>query len=477
MLKIDALSSRTLTVVDMTLELIADRYDGRSVDFPADDPATYDLLCTGDVVGIFQLGARWGRELILRMQPRCFEDLMHLTSMGRPGVIDAGTMEAYFRARETGDIQYLHPALEPLLEGTYGVALYQETVMLIATNLAGFSWSEADGMRKAIGSKDAGRMASMRDRFIDGCETNSIPRDAAEQVWETIRHFSGYGFNKSHAAAYADLTYKTAYLKANYPIEYYTALLTFKADDADDRRQFIADARRHGIQVRPPDINASTDRYAIAGDAICLPLTAVSWVGPVGYEAITRARADGRFESYDDFFERVAGRAVNSRARGNLIKAGAFDELHPQREELLRSEPEIRDEDLLVLDHRGDGILTLEHSVLGIYVSGHPLDGYDYGSARRIGEVAELPAGSEFVTVGSVAAVKEHKDKNERLMAFLTLGDRLDQVDVTIFADDYDRDLEIGTLIHFCGWVTKRGINGSYEILDRAQIAAQTVAV
>jgi len=433
MLKLDVLGNEYLTIAEMTLDLIRERHEVDISDIPMDDHRTYQLISSGDVSGIFQLGARWGRQLALQMQPRCFRDIIHIISIGRPGVLDSGLADAYFEARDSGDIRYSHSSLEPILRDTYGVILFQEQIMQIAVEAAGFNWSDADGLRKAIGKKDMILMASIQTQFVDGCV--DMPREIATELWRQIQHFGGYGFNKAHAAGYADLTYRTAYLKANYFIEYFAALLSVKGDDEDDRRKYIRGLRRREVEILLPDINASTDRYTIVGEAIRLPLTAVSGLAKKAYSAIIEARSDGGFSSYEDLYERVDSRTVHKGVREKLVMAGAFDGLH-DRQELLQ-QLEIPDSD----------ILSLEFEALGLYL-GHPLGDTEYNGALHIGEVADLSIGSEFRTVGIVAAMTPHIDRNGGSMAFVTIEDRTHELEVVIFARDYREELEVGDVIH-----------------------------
>ena len=221
--------------------------------------------------------------------------------------------------------------------------------MNTAVQLAGFSPSDSDRLRKAIGSKDDDLMSSMQTQFIDGC--SDIPRETAAELWENIQYFGGYGFNKAHSTGYAVHTYETAYLKTHYPLEYYASLLSVAETDSkkkDKRRRYIADSRRNGISILPPDINTSTDHYTIVGEAICLPLIAVKQIGERRCEAIIAAREDGEFSSYSDFCARVPPGKVSEDGKRNLIKAGAFDRLH-DRQELLQ-QLEISDPDVLALE-------------------------------------------------------------------------------------------------------------------------------
>lgn len=460
MLKLDALGNEFLTVVSMASELIHDRHGVEVTEMPMDDPATFELLCCGDVNGIFQLGARWGRELVMRIQPQCLTDVVHTISLGRPGVLDSGLVENYFHARESGKQSYLHPSLEPILSKTYGAILFQEQIMQIAVEIAGFNWTDADRLRKAMGKKDDELMASMETQFLNGCI--EIPDDVSTELWDQIQFFGGYGFNEAHAVGYAVLTYQTAYLKANYPLEYLASLMSVK-DSTDDRRQLARESRRCGIKLLPPDINRSTDRYEIVDDAIMLPLTSVDGVAVKGYNAITEARDDAEFSSYDDFCERIPSQAVNSRAREFLVKAGAFDSLN-SRDELMNQ-----------LEIPNSDVLSMEYEALGIYVSGYPLS--HYNGSQQIDELVKLPAGSEFRVAGIVAAVNPHTDVNGGSMAFITLEDATDQIEVVVFASLYGGDLIAGAIIELHGRIDGhdplKAVALDYEVMDRAILSIE----
>ncbi len=260
----------------LALDHIAERHNEPLQSIPADDPGTYDLICSGDESGIFQLSQEYAWKFIRDMKPRNFDELVHVISLGRPGVSVA---DKYFAAKAMDEAQYLHPALEPVLSETRGVIIYQEQIMEIAFRLAGFDWSESDMLRKAISKNKMELLVGLEKKFVEGCIDRGVPRKIAEELWRQIHHFGRYGYNKAHAVGYAALTYQTAYLKAHHPVEYLAGVISAKGDDEGERKQSILEARRSGIKVLPPDINASTDKCAIIDNAVCLPLTAVKRVG------------------------------------------------------------------------------------------------------------------------------------------------------------------------------------------------------
>jgi len=453
MLKIDVLANSFLTAVDMTLEYLGSNL--MTDDFPMDDAETFDMICSGEVAGIFQLSQECGRDLVMKMQPRTFDDLCHLISLGRPGVLDSGLAERYFDARNSGSVEYLHPSLEPILRETLGIILYQEQIIRIAVDIAGFSWTDADKLRKSIGKKDPELMASLQSQFVDGCVSNGIPDDTATALWHQVEYFGGYGFNKAHAAGYAKLTYWTAYLKAHYPVEYYASIMSVKANE-EELRELLFEARRRGIEIRQPDINVSTDKCVIVDNAIHLPLMMVAKLADKSCDAIVTERKNGEFISYGDFCERLVGKAVDKTVRANLVKAGAFDSLQLRH--------------ALLGDSSGD-ILALEHKVLGLYISGHPLNDFDYSDGTmHIDEVAQMQIESEFKVVGVVCEKREHVDRNGGLMAFITIEDGRNLMEFVIFASIYDSDFEIGNILHIHGRLDQReplkAIAIEYEILN-----------
>jgi len=437
LLKIDILGNRYLSVVDLAMELIENNKGHRPEINDYNDPETYDLICSGNTSGVFQLGQQCIGELVKDIQPRSFEEIVHVISLGRPGVLDSGMVSNYITSRTLGKAQYLHPALEPLLKDTFGVIIYQEQIMLIAVNVAGLSWNESEKLRKAVAKQKQDVMDSVRDQFINGCIYHSdFSKDAASELWNQISYFGGYGFNKAHAVGYATLTYKTAYLKAHYPLEYYAALLSVKNDDEDERKRCIYEAKRRGVTILNPDINLSTDRCNIVNDSICLPLTFIGGIGASACETIIQERCIRGFISYDDFVKRIAKLKVNKALRENLIKAGAFDSLQ-ERSSLLSIDEEISDIETAIK----------ENEALGFYLS-ELLDDRWYDSGTfHISELIDLALREEFVTMGIIQTVHEHIDKNGNLMAFATLMDNTGQLEIVIFASAYDCPLTRGDFI------------------------------
>jgi DNA polymerase-3 subunit alpha len=364
MLKMDILGSKYLSVVDKTLELIEKEHGIRLSNFNMADKEAYGLICSGNVSGIFQLGQECAKEIVERMLPRSFNDLVQLISIGRPGVISSGLVDKYFKAKSLGSILYPHPAFEQILNETLGVIIYQEQIMRIAVEIAGFDWSEADELRKAVAKQKVEVMEPFKDKFIAGLITKGVPQQTAEELWEQILHFGSYCFNKAHAVGYAKLTYMTAYLKAHYPLEYLASLISVKDDAKDERMRYISEAIGRGIKVHTPDINLSTDACIIADDSIYLPLTMIKNVGATAYNAIAEERVKGEFISVEDFCDRVDKRRVNKNVRCNLAKAGVFDQLY-ERSSLLRRLFNAGDEQLI----------AMEKDVLGLCVSGNMING------------------------------------------------------------------------------------------------------
>src|SRR5207302_7410667 len=287
----------------------------------------YELLAEAKTFGVFQLESAGMRDALRGLRPERLEDVIAIVSLYRPGPME---LIADFVARKHGRarIAYEHPAMEKFTRETYGIMVYQEQIMQIASELAGFSMGEADLLRRAMGKKDRELMAQQREKFIERCVERSVPKATAEKVWDLMAPFAGYAFNKSHAAAYAVVAYQTAYFKANYPVEFMAALLTSEMGDTDKIVKYIDECRAMGIRVQPPDVNVSQVRFSVAGDTIHFGLAAIKNVGEAAMESILRTRAaEGDFKTLEDFCVRVDLRLVNRRVIESLITAGAFDTL------------------------------------------------------------------------------------------------------------------------------------------------------
>jgi DNA polymerase III subunit alpha len=461
MLKMDILGSKYLSVVDKTLELIWQRHRIQLRDTDMDDKETYDLICSGAVLGIFQLGQACAKEIVERMLPRSFNDLVQLIAIGRPGVISSGLVDKYFEAKSSGRTLYLHLDFEPILNETLGVIIYQEQIMRIAVDIAGFDWSDADELRKAVAKQKVGLMEPFKDKFIAGLMTKGIQQQIAEELWSNqILIFGKYCFAKSHSVGYAQLTYLTAYLKTHYPLEYLASLISVKDDVKDERKQYISEAKGKGINVLTPDINLSTNACVIADDAIYLPLTMIKNVGASAYNAIAEERANGEFKSVEDFCERIDGRRVNKNVKRNLAKAGAFDSLY-DRSSLLKR----------IFDADDTELIMMEREVLGLYISGNIINESFYSDGTiHISEISDLALEDEFMTLGIVENVYEHVDRNGNTMAFITLVDNTAQLDVVIFSDAYECAIGKGDLILLEGKLDEynplKAIATSFDLLS-----------
>jgi DNA polymerase-3 subunit alpha len=386
----------------------------------------------------------------------------------------------------------MHPSLEPILKKTYGVIVYQDQVMLIANSLAGFSLAQADLLRRAMGKKKPEEMASQKSAFVEGCAKNKVPTRKAEEIFDLMEKFAGYGFVRSHSASYAMLSYHSAYLKAHVPAAFLAASLTSEVGDSDRIVTLVDEARRLGIAVLPPDVNASVSGFTLEGPAIRFGLAAIKNVGHGSVEALVRARNEGgRFETLGDLIRRVETSAINRRVLESLIQAGACDCLEGDRAQLLdvvgdrlaRAQDRARgtsqsQESLFGSDHAVatqepplpatppwsmEERLRRERDVLGFYFSDHPLAAYrGQMAARATADTAglrDVKDGAEATVIGLVAGVKSHTDRNKRPMAFVTLEDMKGTVEATIFADLYERcrpDLRVGAVVEVRGKVNQR---------------------
>jgi DNA polymerase-3 subunit alpha len=475
LLKMDFLGLKTLTVISDALRLLKEsrgvELDGDAL--PLDDAKTYQLLTEARTFGVFQLESAGMRDALKRLKPQRIEDIIAMVALYRPGPMDL--IEDFVnRKHGRAAIAYEHPLMEQVLQETYGIMVYQEQVMRLAADLAGFSLGEADTLRKAMGKKDRELLATQREKFISGCKANKIDAKKAERIWDLIEKFAGYGFNKSHAACYGVVAYQTAYLKANYPTEFMAALLTSEMEKTDKIVLYVEETRAMGLRVEPPDVNVSRSDFTVAGDAIHFGLAAIKNVGATAIESIVRTReADGRFATLEDFCARVDLRLVNRRVVECLIKAGAFDSLQSTRAGLLaaldqamesgqRQQRDREEGQVSLFDMPGGGgakpaapvaaaarvaewpqeeMLAYEREVLGFYLSGHPLEQYRE-MARRIGalsaaDLAVRSTGARVLLLGQVSAFSESTTKSGNRMAFATLELVDGSTPLTIFPEPY----------------------------------------
>jgi len=497
LLKMDFLGLRTLTVIGDAVRMIRENR-GISLDMdhlPLDDPATYELLCKGETAGVFQLESSGMRAILRDLRPEVFEDIIALVALYRPGPLGSGMVEDFI-ARKHGakEVEYLHPMLEPILKDTYGVILYQEQVMRIASVMSGFTLGQADLLRRAMGKKKPEIIAGLRSQFVEGAEKNGVQPEVAQKVFELIEYFAGYGFNKSHSAAYALIAYQTAYLKANYAPEYMAALLTSVKDNADKVGLYVEECRRMGLDVLPPDVNESRVDFTIAGGKIRFGLAAVKNVGEGTVQAIIEARdREGPYKGLVDFLQRIDGRAINRRVMESLIRAGAFASLGYRRSQLLavldealqaahRAQRERESGQLSLFgftSQAGVGseislpdvpefspreLLAMEKETLGLYISGHPLAQYRdllrSVTSADCGEIPGLPGGKQVILGGLLTGVKRISTRKGESMCFATLEDLTGKVEVVVFPRVFERSRDMlvpDAPVLVCGTVQVNG--------------------
>jgi DNA polymerase III subunit alpha len=473
LLKMDFLGLRTLTVLANTVALIKESR-GLQLDLdrlPLDDKKTYEMLSEAKTFGVFQLESSGMRDALRGLKPEQLEDLIAMVSLYRPGPMEL-IPDFIQRKHGRSKITYEHPAMEKFTRETYGIMVYQEQIMQIASEMAGFTMGEADILRRAMGKKDRELMAKQREKFITGCRERNTTPAKAERVWELMEKFAGYGFNKSHAAAYGLVAYQTAYFKANYPVEFMAALLTSEMGDTDKIVKYIEECRAMGIQVVPPDVNVSAVQFSVAGDTVRFGLAAIKNVGEAAMQSILKSRsAEGTFKTLEDFCSRVDLRLVNRRVVESLIKAGAFDSLGLTRAHLLATTDTALESGQRQQRDRAEGQgsffemipaaaparaiapaeimpewetdqrLAFEKEVLGFYISGHPLARYR-GVVEPLGVTtsADLAAkghGARVILFGHANALKETSTKGGNRMAFFTLEDMEGTVDVTVFPEPF----------------------------------------
>ncbi len=479
LLKMDFLGLRTLTVMQEAIDMV-ERSTGRKIHFaemPLDDPKTYELLSRGNTAGIFQLESAGMRNILKELKPNKFEDIIAVVALYRPGPMEQ--IPTFIESKHgKKPISYLHPRLEPILKETYGVMVYQEQIMQVAAEMAGFTLGQADLLRRAIGKKKMEILTEQREIFVKGCVENGFSKDLANELYDLIVKFASYGFNKSHAAAYAMIAYQTAYLKANYPLEFMAALLTGNMSNTDKITAYVDDCRRQGIEVLPPDVNESLANFTVSEGKIRFGLAAVKNVGLNSIESIIKTRERvGRFKSLRHFCNEVDLRVCNKKNVESLIKSGAFDSLGAFRsqlmavmdETLLRAQSyhkerkngqlsmfelfaEEEDWDLSrdVLPELEDFTpkekLSLEKDLLGLYISGHPLDQYREileTQSVSINDLKELREQGKVTLGGIIHNIKPLVTKKGKSMAFFTLEDLGGEVEVVVFPELFEQSREL----------------------------------
>ena len=478
LVKFDFLGLKTLTVIDTARQLI--RRDGPDIDpakIPLDDVASYELMQRGDTVGVFQLEGQGMRDALRKLKPDRFEDIIAIVALYRPGPMD--NIDTYVnRKHGREEIETLHPTIEPILAETYGVIIYQEQVMQIAQVLSGYSLGEADLLRRAMGKKIKKEMNAQRKRFVDGAIANGVDKGRAEYIFELVAKFAGYGFNKSHAAAYALIAYQTAYLKANYPTEFVAASMTLDMANADKLNGFAQEATRLGIPLEPPSLNRSEVGFVPNDGAIRYSLAALKNVGRQAVDHICAERQErGPFKDVSDFARRINPRSVNKRALETLAAAGAFEDLGVDRATAFANVDRIlaiaqqadRDNQagqsalflpVMSAPERSGGVagsqtqdfpeakpwtpmdlLSREFEAVGFFLTGHPLDDYkevlDGLGAETWAEFAAKAMTRRVVgtLAGTVLSTRERQGKGGNPYAFVAFSDPTGQFEAVVFSE------------------------------------------
>ncbi|UZE97355.1 DNA polymerase III subunit alpha [Alkalimarinus alittae] len=521
LVKFDFLGLRTLTIVDWALKMINARkmaHDPVNIDrIPLDDPPSFALLKRAETTAVFQLESRGMKDLVNRLQPDDLEDMIALVALFRPGPLESGMVDDFI-ARKHGKadvayphVDFQHECLKPILEPTYGVIVYQEQVMQIAQALAGYTLGGADMLRRAMGKKKPEEMEKQRAIFAEGAKGQGIDPDLAMKIFDLVEKFAGYGFNKSHSAAYALVSYQTLWLKTHYPAEFMAAVLTADMQNTDKVVILVEECRRMGLDLVLPDVNVSEYTFTVdENDRVVYGLGAIKGLGEGPIESLIEARqAGGPFTSLFDFCDRVDMKKVNKRALEALIKSGAMDNIGPSRGRLMasigeagrRADQNSRNQSAGMDDMFGEVIsdeaedvyaetknirewsekerLKLEKDTLGLYLTGHPFDEYEK-EVRQFAKtpIADIQPGKGNINIaGLIVAVRTMKNKKGNTMAFVTIDDRTARTEIAFFSDSYEQNKDLlvsDTILVVEGEVsiddytgsTKMRVNAAYDILS-----------
>ena len=499
LLKMDFLGLRTLTVISETIKILK-RTREKDIDIEKillDDKKTFELLARAESIGLFQLESSGMRDLLRKLKPEKFEEIIALIALFRPGPIGSGMLDDFIkRKHKTSQIKYDHPILAPILEDTYGIIVFQEQIMRIASDMAGFSLAEADTLRRAISKKTPEIMAEARHKFIDGASKKGIDKETADKVFNQIEYFAGYGFNKSHSAAYAMISYRTAYLKANFPVEFMTALLTSERDNTDKIALYINESMHMGTKILPPDVNESFANFTVVEGGIRFGLAAVKNVGHSAIDSIITSRTKhGKFKSLYDFTQRVDSRLVNRKVIESLIKCGAFDSLGLHRSQQLsildraleiaggvqkdklngqfsffdafdmqesfqKTFHEVPD----IPEWPESQLLAFEKGMLGFYITKHPLARFERllknYSSSPIAALSTLRDGEELRLGGIInkAKITTTRRTGEK-MAIVSLEDLTGTVEVLVFPRSYQKLanlIKVDSMVFITGRISLR---------------------
>ncbi len=474
LVKFDFLGLKTLTVIKSAVDIIK---ESKGIDIDVSnlnysDSKTYELLCAGNVTGIFQLEGTGIREVTMRLKPSSFEDIVAIGALYRPGPLDAGMVDHYIERKHGREkVSYLHDKLKEILSDTYGIIVYQEQILKLAQELAGYSLGEADLLRRAMGKKVPEEMAQQRERFLSGVIEKGIDQKTGNEIFDQMEKFARYGFNRSHSVAYATITFQTAYLKAHHRVEFMAALMSQEMGDSDKTLKNLTECKKQNIKVLPPDINESLASFAVVEGKIRFGLTALKGVGHKSVDIIVEERnANGAFKSFEDFVMRVSAGAVNKKVLENLVKSGSFEsiskfsrrELFDRVEDALKfsqsSNRQVDVNQIALFDAEAiaqtmpkrssnapewpiNKKLSYERDALGFYISGHPLDKFQ-GALNFLGSVStsKIRSKGSKTTVkvgGVVTALKLRNTRKGDRYANFTLEDFEGTVETLVWPDSY----------------------------------------
>ena len=521
LLKFDFLALRYLTIIDEACAAIRERvpdFDLKTI--PMDDKKTFDMISEGNTLGLCQLESGGMRQVLSELKPDCFDDIIATIALYRPGPMDS--IPQYIEARHNPDkVKYAHPLLEPILSSTYGCTIYQEQVMSIFRVVAGYTYGHADVVRRAMSKKKADVLNAERESFIEGACKNGVDADLAEGLFEDMTSFANYAFNKSHAAAYAVISYQTAYLKAHYTCEYMAALITSVLGDFTKLSEYISECARYGIKVLPPDINKSRVLFhALNGNCIVFGLLALKNVGRQFINNIISERERGEFKDFEDFISRMSSYDINKRMVEALIKAGCFDNLGAYRSQILNSYEKLIDlatqknksnlagqldmfstfaQNVVAPSFEYPDIpefslsekLKLEKESSGMYFSGHLIDSYqneiDYlklGSIVDILNTEEINEKQAVRVAGIVNSVSVKTTRKNEQMAFISIEDRYGEIECLVFPKQYATDsykLRVDSALAITGNISVREdeapkilVSDIYELTENSRFTPDT---
>ena len=520
LVKFDFLGLRTLTIIDWAIKMINATREKNGEDslilerIPLDDPDTFALMQRAETTAVFQLESRGMKELIKKMGPDRFEDIVALVALFRPGPLQSGMVDDFInRKKGRAEVSYPHPqyqheCLKASLEPTYGIILYQEQVMQIAQVMGGYTLGGADILRRAMGKKNASEMAKQRDLFVEGAIGKGFAKDLASNIFDLMEKFAGYGFNKSHSAAYALLAYQTGWLKTHYPAEFMAATISSDMDKTDKVVTFIDECRSMNLQLLPPDVNHGMFQFSVDDKgSVLYGLGAIKGLGEGPIEAIITARECGEFKNIFDFCARVDGRKVNKRALEAMIRGGAMDQIGPEGDISYRravmlacmdeavklAEQHIRNQVSGMGDLFGDSIvdsapeisylafddvkslsvkdrLNGEKDTLGLYLTGHPIDEYESELKKMFPHrIANLRSGKDSLTIsGMIVAMRILKNKRGDNFAFLTLDDKSGRIEISVWAEKFNayRDILIkDALLVIKGVISEDDFTGGLKMV------------